>query len=110
MSMLANASFGFDDVDLARRLQEEYDMEAAAQLAAETNSDLSRSSADDTSNHASRFGSELRSPLGISPVDPSLEITDPNPDIRELFLLFNAQFFWGRLSGIEVKWSPRMTL
>jgi len=43
-------------------------------------------------------------------VDPYWEVTDPNPDIRALFLQFNDRFFWGRLSGIEVKWSPRMTL
>ncbi|XP_042217750.1 DNA-dependent metalloprotease dvc-1-like isoform X2 [Homarus americanus] len=35
---------------------------------------------------------------------------DPNPDIHTLFLTFNDQFFWGRLTGVEVKWSPRMTL
>ncbi|GFS00588.1 sprT-like domain-containing protein Spartan [Elysia marginata] len=108
------ASFGFDDMDLARRLQEEYDKEAATQLAAESDFDLSRSRPGNFSseNNSSHFGSPLRSPpgLGISPVDPSLEVTDPNPDIRELFLQFNAQFFWSRLSGIEVKWSPRMTL
>ncbi|XP_052766928.1 DNA-dependent metalloprotease SPRTN-like isoform X2 [Mya arenaria] len=43
-------------------------------------------------------------------VDPYWEMTDPNPDIRALFLQFNERFFWGQLSGIEVKWSPRMTL
>ncbi|KAL4238550.1 hypothetical protein ACF0H5_003257 [Mactra antiquata] len=43
-------------------------------------------------------------------VDPYWELTDPNPDIRALFLQFNDRFFWGRLCGIEVRWSPRMTL
>ena len=43
-------------------------------------------------------------------VDPYWEMTDPNPDIRALFLQFNERFFWGRLAGIEVRWSPRMTL
>ncbi|ESO96447.1 hypothetical protein LOTGIDRAFT_73580, partial [Lottia gigantea] len=42
-------------------------------------------------------------------VDEFWELSDPNPDIRALFLQFNERFFWGRLSGIEVKWSPRMT-
>ncbi|XP_052106931.1 DNA-dependent metalloprotease SPRTN-like isoform X3 [Mytilus californianus] len=46
----------------------------------------------------------------LSIVDESWETIDPNPDIRELFLQFNEEFFWGRLAGIEVKWSPRMTL
>ena len=43
-------------------------------------------------------------------VDPHWETTDPNPDVRALFLQFNDRFFWGRLAGIEVRWSPRMTL
>lgn len=43
-------------------------------------------------------------------VDPYWEVTDPNPDVRALFLQFNDRFFWGRLAGIEVRWSPRMTL
>lgn len=46
----------------------------------------------------------------MSCVDPRWETLDPIPDIRGLFLEFNTQFFWGQLSGIEVKWSPRMTL
>ena len=49
----------------------------------------------------------LKSP---SLVDPYWEMTDPNPDVRALFLQFNERFFWGRLAGIEVRWSPRMTL
>ncbi|XP_068226977.1 DNA-dependent metalloprotease dvc-1-like [Palaemon carinicauda] len=48
--------------------------------------------------------------LSVSLVDPCWDLIDPNPDIHTLFLTFNNQFFWGRLSGIEVKWSPRMTL
>lgn len=43
-------------------------------------------------------------------VDPFWEMTDPNPDVRALFVQFNERFFWGRLAGIEVRWSPRMTL
>lgn len=46
----------------------------------------------------------------LSPVDPSWEYLDPIPDIRAMFLQFNDQYFWGRLAGIEVRWSPRMTL
>ena len=49
----------------------------------------------------------LKSP---SLVDPYWETTDPNPDVRALFLQFNDRFFWGRLAGVEVRWSPRMTL
>uniref|UniRef100_A0A8C9RWU1 DNA-dependent metalloprotease SPRTN n=1 Tax=Scleropages formosus TaxID=113540 RepID=A0A8C9RWU1_SCLFO len=47
-------------------------------------------------------------PLSI--VDESWELLDPNPDVRAMFLAFNDMFFWGKLSGVEVRWSPRMTL
>lgn len=47
-------------------------------------------------------------PLSI--VDESWETLDPNPDVRTMFLQFNDMFFWGKLCGVEVKWSPRMTL
>ncbi|XP_061756933.1 DNA-dependent metalloprotease SPRTN [Nerophis ophidion] len=47
-------------------------------------------------------------PLSI--VDPSWETLDPTPDVRAMFLQFNSRFFWGKLNGVEVKWSPRMTL
>lgn len=46
----------------------------------------------------------------LSLADQSWEFMDPNPDIRALFLQYNDRFFRGRLAGIEVKWSPRMTL
>ena len=46
----------------------------------------------------------------MSLVDPFWELTDPNPDMRALFLEFNEKYFWGRLAGVEVKWSSRMTL
>lgn len=46
----------------------------------------------------------------LSVVDESWETLDPNPDVRAMFLEFNDTFFWGKLSGVEVKWSPRMTL
>uniref|UniRef100_A0A3Q1K7C2 DNA-dependent metalloprotease SPRTN n=1 Tax=Anabas testudineus TaxID=64144 RepID=A0A3Q1K7C2_ANATE len=47
-------------------------------------------------------------PLSI--VDESWEMLDPSPDVRAMFLEFNDTFFWGKLSGVEVKWSHRMTL
>uniref|UniRef100_A0A668AAC2 DNA-dependent metalloprotease SPRTN n=1 Tax=Myripristis murdjan TaxID=586833 RepID=A0A668AAC2_9TELE len=46
----------------------------------------------------------------LSVVDESWEMLDPSPDVRAMFLEFNDMFFWGKLSGVEVKWSPRMTL
>ncbi|XP_044024836.1 DNA-dependent metalloprotease SPRTN [Siniperca chuatsi] len=47
-------------------------------------------------------------PLSI--VDETWEMLDPSPDVRAMFLEFNDMFFWGKLCGVEVKWSPRMTL
>uniref|UniRef100_A0AAY4C8F0 DNA-dependent metalloprotease SPRTN n=1 Tax=Denticeps clupeoides TaxID=299321 RepID=A0AAY4C8F0_9TELE len=46
----------------------------------------------------------------VSIVDESWETLDPSPDVRAIFLQFNDTFFWGKLSGVEVKWSARMTL
>ena len=46
----------------------------------------------------------------MSLIDPRWELIDPIPDIRALFLEFNDKYFWGKLAGIEVRWSPRMTL
>ena len=46
----------------------------------------------------------------LSPIDPALELSDPNPNIHELFREFDQRFFWGALAAVEVKWSPRMTL
>uniref|UniRef100_A0A8C4NB54 DNA-dependent metalloprotease SPRTN n=1 Tax=Eptatretus burgeri TaxID=7764 RepID=A0A8C4NB54_EPTBU len=43
-------------------------------------------------------------------IDASWEMADPNPDVRALFMQFNDLYFWGKLAGVEVKWSTRMTL
>lgn len=43
-------------------------------------------------------------------VDPSLDVLDPNPDIHNLFLTFNRQYFWGTLDSVIVQWSKRMTV
>jgi len=45
-----------------------------------------------------------------SPIDPSWEYIDPTPDIHVLFTQFDNRFFWGKLKGVEVRWSPKMTL
>lgn len=42
-------------------------------------------------------------------VDPQWEFIDPTPDIHVLFMQFNDRFFWSKLHGVEVRWSPRMT-
>lgn len=46
----------------------------------------------------------------LSVVDDFWELNDPNPDLRSLFVEFNEAFFFGKLSHVEVRWSPRMTL
>ncbi|NXS51525.1 SPRTN protein, partial [Brachypteracias leptosomus] len=46
----------------------------------------------------------------LSVVDGAWELLDPSPDVRGLFMQFNETLFWGRLSAVEVSWSPRMTL
>ena len=47
---------------------------------------------------------------GMSIIAPEWEDLDPTPDLHALFVQYNERFFWGRLAGCEVKWSPRMTL
>ena len=49
-------------------------------------------------------------PKGI--VDESWELTDPNPNIHDLYVQFDAMFFRGSLNGngVEVRWSSKMTL
>ena len=49
-------------------------------------------------------------PKSTSVVDSSWETIDPNPNIHDLFIQFNEQYFYGKLSTVEVRWSPRMTL
>ncbi|CAG8592040.1 12574_t:CDS:2 [Funneliformis caledonium] len=39
-----------------------------------------------------------------------LDPCDPNPDLHGLFLAFNQQYFWGKLDGVEVRWSNKMTM
>ncbi|ORX63861.1 hypothetical protein BCR32DRAFT_273306 [Anaeromyces robustus] len=38
------------------------------------------------------------------------ELDDPCPDLHQLFLLFNAQYFHHKLDSVEVRWSKKMTL
>lgn len=54
--------------------------------------------------------SREKTKLPTSLVDDAWEMIDPVPDIRQLFLQFNDEYFDGLLGGVEVRWSPRMTL
>ncbi|XP_021076175.1 sprT-like domain-containing protein Spartan [Mus pahari] len=73
-----------EDLVVALRLQEEWDVQVARRAAA------------------------AREPVSL--VDASWELVDPTPDLQALFLQFNDRFFWGQLEAVEVKWSVRMTL
>uniref|UniRef100_T1JGT5 Protein with SprT-like domain at the N terminus n=1 Tax=Strigamia maritima TaxID=126957 RepID=T1JGT5_STRMM len=83
-----------EDMDLALALQ----MQEEEQLIDETNRNKSKCT-------FSRPKNETK-----SVADGSWETIDPVPDVHALFLQFNDEYFWGKLDGIEVKWSPRMTL
>ncbi|KAM3923796.1 DNA-dependent metalloprotease SPRTN [Leptodactylus fuscus] len=88
------------DLLLAIQLQEQYDREEAGERRRDQGS---------RDKASSSHGSTAQPPL-MAVVDPSWELLDPNPNIHELFLQFNEMFFWGKLMGVEVKWSHRMTL
>lgn len=72
-----------EDLVLALRLQEEWNLTAPERVRAQE-------------------------PLSL--VDASWELVDPTPDLQALFVQFNDRFFWGQLEAVEVKWSKRMTL
>lgn len=105
-----------DDFLLALKLQEQFDNESTFLL---TNT-IDNNSYDETkkrkvestqgqivpSYSCSSFNPER--PMSI--VDESWENLDPSPDVRAMFMEFNDTFFWGKLCGVEVKWSARMTL
>ncbi|KAM6915587.1 DNA-dependent metalloprotease SPRTN [Xenentodon cancila] len=109
-----------EDLLLAIRLQEQFDNEYETSLLSTSRFE------DDDCGHRSKKrkveeaggGSDVvpswrpapRHQRPLSIVDESWEVLDPNPDVRAMFLEFNDTFFWGKLSGVEVKWSPRMTL
>jgi hypothetical protein len=90
-----------DDETLARLLQEEFDAELLAST--KINDEVA-----DFLPSSSQFSKAEEKLSGI--IDPGLDLIDPNPDLHALFSQFNQEFFWGKLNGCEVKWSPRMTL
>lgn len=71
---------------------------------------LALSLQDESENSEPRLHGTVGEASTLSVVDDSWEMCDPNPDIRELFIQYDGLFFDGKLAGIEVKWSPRMTL
>ncbi|XP_039981076.1 DNA-dependent metalloprotease SPRTN [Xiphias gladius] len=110
-----------EDFLLAVQLQEQFDSEYETSSFSSTcfgDSGFGQSSKKRKVEVAAGSGGEVvphrkpapRPERPLSIVDESWETLDPNPDARAMFLEFNDMFFWGKLSGVEVKWSPRMTL
>ncbi|KAG7263194.1 hypothetical protein CRUP_020498 [Coryphaenoides rupestris] len=110
-----------DDFMIALQLQEQFDNEYESSLLSPTtfgDDDVEQSSKRRRVESGGGGGvptgsSQTSSALVARPmsiVDESWEIMDPSPDVRAMFLEFNDILFWGKLSGVEVKWSPRMTL
>ncbi|XP_061602594.1 DNA-dependent metalloprotease SPRTN [Cololabis saira] len=113
-----------EDLLLALQLQEQFDEEYQTSLLPAARSE------DEAGGHSSKRrrvedgagagggGGDLvpywkpspRHQRPLSIVDESWELLDPSPDVRAMFLEFNDTFFWGKLNGVEVKWSARMTL
>ena len=84
-----------DDFALALQLQEEFNLEYEY-------------SSSGKSENEECFETKI-SPEKITLIDEKWELLDPNPDIRAMFLQFNDHYFWGKLAGVEIRWSPRMT-
>ncbi|XP_014663233.1 PREDICTED: uncharacterized protein LOC106805952 [Priapulus caudatus] len=120
------------DLALAVKLQEEFDREtigpivgahhgssftvpSSSSIWSDTDNASSSSASPSTSNWNLQNGTKFKQiaeaiskPLSV--VDEQWELTDPNPDVRALFLEYNRTYFWGKLECVEVRWSPRMTL
>ncbi|KAI2651736.1 DNA-dependent metalloprotease SPRTN [Labeo rohita] len=100
-----------EDFLLALRLQEQFDQETATAGWTDEDYPSSKKRRIDSSGLMDVVSySQPRPERPLSIVDETWEMLDPNPDVRAMFLQFNDKFFWGKLSGVEVKWSPRMTL
>ncbi|XP_040061383.1 DNA-dependent metalloprotease SPRTN [Ixodes scapularis] len=98
-----------DDVRIAMELQREFDDEQAF-LVSLRDWDVEETSKTSKPPPSAPKPSVPPPRRKVSVVDPYWELTDPNPDIHGLFLEFNDAYFWGKLLGVEVKWSSRMTL
>lgn len=92
--------FSFDD-DVAL-IDQETDKDYALAL------QLHLEQQDETEQNTQGVSAARTTPNSI--IDGTWEQLDPSPDLRGLFMQFNARYFWGKLDGVEVRWSPRMTL
>ena len=104
------------DLELARALQAEYDRESAQEIDSASEEILFDPTSFSTpgpsggANFISPGRPVVSADETLSIVDPRWEMLDPSPDVRAMFMEFNQKYFWSRLAGVEVRWSPRMTL
>ena len=108
MTCLEDADFA-----LALRLQEEENQRAGVSVIPVSQPvDVAAFAGSQKRPNVSRSDASPARPLpppGTSLVDEAYELIDPTPDIYQLFRDFDRHFFWGKLGGVELKWSPRMT-
>ena len=93
-----------DDFMLALQMQMQMDNadddETEASLKKKITTDLTKAKEKETPTAATETN------LG----DPQLDLIDPCPDIRALFVEFDRLYFWSRLGSCLVEWSKRMTI
>ena len=102
-----------DDYALALKLQAELDSEDLNSAAIAALDEPWGGDTGDACVEVAASGGGSKADLDTSTmslVDPRWELIDPLPDIRALFIEFNDKYFWSKLAGIEIRWSPRMTL
>ncbi|XP_054706726.1 DNA-dependent metalloprotease dvc-1-like isoform X2 [Uloborus diversus] len=97
----------FQDDAFFEKMDEDLDYAFALSLQMQYNEEPG-SSKESCQSKETEKGKHDKRPLSI--VDEQWELIDPHPDIRCLFLEYNTKFFYGKLEGVEVKWSPRMKL
>ncbi len=99
-----------DDYALALQLQAQFDAETKQQEQILIPQVVSPSVFHNFSTSQRVISSDQDLNKSIPLVDERWETLDPNPDVRALFMQFNERFFWKKLDGVEVRWSPRMTM
>jgi len=95
-----------DDYAFALQLQERFNLENSVDVLHLPNYEFSALNRPEPPNISICASDERSSAV----IDNSWELLDPNPDARGLFVQFNQKYFWNKLSGVEVRWSSRMTL
>ena len=100
-----------DDFALAQMLESQYAMEDAhKEVVSFIPPEFIIGSPSSKKQRTSSAFKGLENSKAMSIIAPEWEDVDPTPDLHALFVQYNERFFWGKLSGCEVRWSPRMTL